>query len=341
MSSILFSTGMQKTQIFQKSSALSDRFGRRIDYLRISITDRCNLRCIYCMPPEGIELFEKNQILTFEEMERFSRIAVNLGVRKIKLTGGEPLVRKGIMRFIASLKEIDGLDDLSLTTNGIFLEDLADDLKASGLNRVNVSLDSLDNKRYGEMTRGGDLSRVLRGINKALEVGFIVKINTVVLDGLIEREILKLIEFGKERNIEVRFIEFMPLCGNGWKRNYFIPLVDTKKKIGQRYKLTPLGNNGVADRYGIDGGGIIGFITPVSEPFCSHCSRLRLIARGTLRPCLFSSLEINIFPLLRNQASHEEIEKFIQKAVYMKPEWNPVLRGVEDPKKVFIRNIGG
>jgi cyclic pyranopterin phosphate synthase len=332
---------MQKPQVFQRDPTISDRFGRKIDYLRISITDRCNLRCVYCMPPEGIELFERDRILTFEEMERFSRVAVNLGVRKIKLTGGEPLVRKGVVSFIASLKEIEGLEDLSLTTNGIFLEDLAEDLKASGLDRVNISLDSLDQERYREITRGGDLKRVLRGINKALEIGLKVKINTVVLDNLSEREIFDLIEFGRERDIEVRFIDFMPLCGNGWNRDYFVPIADTKEKIERKYKLTRLCNDGVADRYSLDGGGIIGFITSVSEPFCSNCSRLRLTARGTLRPCLFSSLEINIYPLLRNRASDEEIEKAIQKAVYMKPEWNPVLKGTENPEKIFIRNVGG
>ncbi|MBI2485982.1 MAG: hypothetical protein HYW01_03310, partial [Deltaproteobacteria bacterium] len=135
--------------------------------------------------------------------------------------------------------------------------------------------------------------------------------------------------------------EFMPLCGTGWKKDCFVPLSSIKKKIEQRYKLTHIGNNDVADRYSIDARGIVGFITTISEPFCSNCSRLRLTSRGTLRPCLFSSLEINIFPLLRNQASDEEIEKFIQKTVYMKPESNPVLSGFEDPKKVFIRNIGG
>src|SRR4030067_864095 len=160
------------------ANSFSDRFGRKIDYLRISVTDRCNLRCVYCMPPEGIELFEKNEILTLEEMERFSRVAINLGVRKIKLTGGEPLVRKGIVDFIASISKIEGLEDLSLTTNGIF----------------------------------------------------------------------ELIEFGKEKGIEVRFIEFMPLCGNGWNRDYFIPIVDVKKKIEQMYKLTNLTNHGVGDR---------------------------------------------------------------------------------------------
>jgi cyclic pyranopterin phosphate synthase len=331
---------MSEVRVFQKPQILSDRFGRNIDYLRISVTDRCNLRCVYCMPPEGIELFEKERILTFEEMERFSRIAVSLGIRRIKLTGGEPLVRKGVVNFIASLRRIDGLEDISLTTNGIFLEELADDLMASGLNRVNVSMDSLDSERYREITRGGDLSKVLRGIDKALEVGFKVKINTVVMKGLSEGEIFGLIEFGKKRGIEVRFIEFMPLCGNGWKRDYFIPLADVRKKIERRYGLSHLGNNGVADRYDIDGG-VIGFITPISEPFCSNCSRLRLTAKGTLRPCLFSSLEINIFPLLRGGASEEEIKKAIRKTVYMKPQWNPVLSGAEDPKKIFVRNIGG
>src|SRR4030065_2809085 len=258
------------------ASSFSDRFGRKIDYLRISVTDRCNLRCVYCMPPEGIELFEKNEILTFEEMERFSRVAINLGVRKIKLTGGEPLVRKGIVDFIASLSKIEGLEDLSLTTNGIFLEGFAEDLKASGLNRVNVSLDSLDPKRYGEITRGGNLRSVLCGINQALKVGFKVKVNTVVLGGLSEKEIFELIEFGKEKGIEVRFIEFMPLCGNGWNREYFIPIVDVKKKIEQMYKLTNLKNDGGGDRYKNNGGGVVGFITTISEPFCSSCSRLRL-----------------------------------------------------------------
>jgi len=332
---------MQEPQVFQRDSTIVDRFGRKIDYLRISVTDRCNLKCIYCMPPEGIELFQRDRMLTFEEMERFSRIAINLGVKKIKLTGGEPLVRKGIADFIASLRKIEGLEDLSLTTNGTFLEDLADELKASGIVRINVSLDSLDHERYREITRGGDLNRVLRGINKALEVGFKVKINTVVLSSLSEKEIFHLIEFGRDKNLEVRFIEFMPLCGNGWRRDFFAPITYIKSKIEQRYRLSDLDNNGVAVRYAIDGGGIIGFITSVSEPFCSNCSRLRLTARGTLRPCLFSSLEINIFPLLRTGAPDMEIVRAIGKAVYMKPAWNPVLRGTEDPKKVFIRNIGG
>ncbi len=320
---------------------LSDRFGRVVDYLRVSVTDRCNLRCIYCMPPDGIRLFRRERILTFEEMVRFSRVAVGLGVRRIKVTGGEPLVRRGVVGFIASLRGIKGLEDLSITTNGVFLGELAGELKRSGLDGVNVSLDSLDPERYRVITRGGDLGRVIEGIDRALGEGLRVKINTVIVSGISDSEVFRLIEFGRERGIEVRFIEFMPLCGDGWSRGAFIPLLDIRRKIEERYKLFPLKSEGVASCYGIEGGGVIGFITPISEPFCSGCSRLRLTARGTLRPCLFSSVEVDIFGLLRGGASDGEIEEAIRRVVYMKPKWNPVLSGVEDPRKVFIRNIGG
>ncbi len=294
------------------------------------------------MPPEGIELFENKHILTFEEMERFSRVAVNLGVRKIKVTGGEPLVRRGVVNFIASLSKIEGLEDLSITTNGVLLEVLAEDLKEAGLDRINVSVDSLDYERFREITRGGDLNKVKRGIRKALETGFMVKINTVVLEGLSDNEIITLVEFGKESGIEIRFIEFMPLCGNGSNNNgYFAPISVVKEKIAKKYNIQYLESNGVADRYGIDGGGTIGFITTMSKPFCSSCSRLRLTAIGTLRPCLFSTLEVNIFKLLRGKAPEKEIVKAISKAIYLKPRLNPVLSGIEKPNEVLIRNVGG
>ena len=294
------------------------------------------------MPPEGIGLFEKKHILTFEEMERFSRIAVNLGVRKIKVTGGEPLARSGVVKFIASLSKIEGLEDLSITTNGILLEVLAEDLKEAGLDRINVSVDSLDYESFREITRGGDVNKVKRGITKALEMGFKVKINTVVLDYLSEDEIIKLIEYGNEWGLEVRFIEFMPLCGNGWNNDHVIPLSEVEEIIEKRYELAYLGNNGVTDRYSIDDGkGTIGFIRTMSKPFCSSCSRLRLTARGSLRPCLFSSLQVNIFELLRKQAPDGDIVKAIKKAVYLKPAWNPVLSGNEVSTNVLIRNVGG
>ncbi len=294
------------------------------------------------MPPEGIELFKKKHILTFEEMERFSRIAVNLGVRKIKVTGGEPLARSGVVKFIASLSKIEGLEDLSITTNGILLEVLAEDLKEAGLDRINVSVDSLDYESFREITRGGDVNKVKRGITKALEMGFKVKINTVVLDYLSEDEIIKLIEYGNEWGLEVRFIEFMPLCGNGWNNDRVIPLSEVEEIIEKRYELAYLGNNGVTDRYSIDDGkGTIGFIRTMSKPFCSSCSRLRLTARGSLRPCLFSSLQVNTFELLRQHAPDGDIVKAIKKAVYLKPAWNPVLSGNEVSTNVLIRNVGG
>nr|NIQ17174.1 radical SAM protein [Candidatus Dadabacteria bacterium] len=208
--------------------------------------------------------------------------------------------------------------------------------------RVNVSLDSLDPERYNTITRGGDLNKVKNGVKKALELGFKVKINTVVLKDLTENEIITLVEFGNEHGIEIRFIEFMPLCGNSWNNEYFVPISTVKEKIEKRYNIKYLVSDGVTDRYSIiDGDGKIGFITTMSEPFCSSCSRLRLTARGTLRPCLFSSLEVNVFKLLREERPDEEIENLIKKSVYLKPEWNPVLSGYENPSNVFIRNVGG
>jgi GTP 3',8-cyclase len=324
------------------NNKLIDNYQRRISYSRIPVTDRCNLRCIYCMPPEGIELFEKKHILTFEEMVRFSRIAVNLGMKKIKITGGKPLVRRGVVDLIASLSKIGGLEDLSITTNGILLEDSVYELWESGLRRINVSLDTLDYEKYKEITRGGDVNKVKKGIRKALEAGFKVKVNTVVLDYLSEDEIIKLIEFGNEWGLEVRFIEFMPLCGNGWNNDHVIPLSEVEEIIENRYELLYLGNNGVADRYSIDDGkGTIGFIRTMSKPFYSSYSRLRLTSRGSLRPCLFSSLQVNIFELLRKQAPDRDIVKSIKKAIYLKPAWNPVLSGNEVSTNVLIRNVGG
>jgi cyclic pyranopterin phosphate synthase len=293
------------------------------------------------MPPEGIEHFDKNHILTFEEMERFTNIAATLGVRKVKLTGGEPLIRKGIAEFIGSLQRIEGICDISITTNGSFLESMACELWEAGLRRINVSLDSLNEERYREITRGGDLRGVLCGIDKALGLGFRVKTNTVVLKDLSDSDVLHIIEFGRERGIEVRFIEFMPLCGSGWKMDYFLPLSSLKKRIEDIYKLYRVPSDGVAELYEIEGGGKVGFIKTISEPFCSGCSRLRLTARGGLKPCLFSMLEVNVFSLLRGGASRDEIVRAIGKAVYLKPKWNPVLAGKERADRTFIRNIGG
>ena len=268
---------------------LIDKYGRKIEYLRISVTDRCNLSCLYCVPPEGLKLVPKEKLLTFEEIFRVAKIAVDLGVQKIKLTGGEPLARKGIVELIRKLSEIPELEDLSLTTNGIFLSNLAEKLFQAGLKRVNVSVDSLRPESFRQITGGGDLSKVLLGIDKAQNLGMKVKVNTVALRGLNDGEILDFVEFSQTRKFEVRFIEFMPLCGNGWSQNLFMPLNEIKDLIGSFYTLQPTDGNGVATVYEIEGGRI-GFIPTLSEPFCSGCSRIRLTSWGGIRPCLFSNI---------------------------------------------------
>ncbi len=320
---------------------LIDRYGRKIDYLRISVTDRCNLSCIYCIPPDGFQLIPKENILTLEEIFRVAKIVIGLGVRKIKLTGGEPLARKGIIELVAKLAKIPALDDLSLTTNGIFLTHLADQLFQAGLKRVNVSVDSLNPERFKKITRGGDISKVLSGIDKALALGMRVKINTVALRGLNGTEIIDFVKFSQTKKVEVRFIEFMPLCGNGWNLNLFIPLNQIKEIIAKSYRLTPVQKNGIATVYKIDDGGIIGFIPTMTEPFCSECSRIRLTSWGTIRPCLFSNLEYNLLPILRDGLPDEKIEEVILKATESKPKFNPYLEGKEETKKILMRNVGG
>ncbi len=320
---------------------LIDKYGRKIDYLRISVTDRCNLSCLYCIPPEGIKLVAKEKLLTFEEILRVAKITVGLGVQKIKLTGGEPLARKGIVELIRKLSEIPELEDLSLTTNGILLSSLAEKLFQAGLKRVNVSVDSLQPDRFREITGGGELSKVLLGIDKAQNLGIKVKINTVALRGWNEGEILDFVEFFQTRKIEVRFIEFMPLCGNGWNQKLFIPLNKVKEIIAKSYTLKLTDGNGVATVYEIEDGGRIGFIPTLSEPFCSGCSRIRLTSWGGIRPCLFSNIEYRILPLLREGSPDEKIGEAILKAVQAKPQSNPYLAQKTETKEIFMRNVGG
>ncbi len=320
---------------------LIDGHGRKIDYLRISITDRCNLSCIYCVPPEGFQLIPKENLLTLEEIYRVANIAVGLGVKKIKLTGGEPLVRKKILELVAELTQIPELEDLSLTTNGIFLSHFAEKLSQAGLKRVNVSVDSLVPQRFKQITRGGDLAKVLLGIEKAQQLGLKVKINSVALKGINETEILDFVKFSQTKKLEVRFIEFMPLSGNGWKSKLFIPLSQIKETITRSYRLTPLQMNGVAAVYKLDEGGRIGFIPTMTEPFCSGCSRIRLTSWGGIRPCLFSNLEYDLLPSLRKGLPDERIVQIILQAVGAKPRLNPYLDGKEMTEKIWMRNIGG
>lgn len=320
---------------------LIDKYGRKIEYLRISVTDRCNLSCLYCIPPEGLKLVPKEKLLTFEEILRVAKITVGLGVRRVKLTGGEPLARKGIAELIQELSEIPELEDLSLTTNGIFLSSLAEKLFQAGLKRVNVSVDSLKPDRFREITGGGELSKVLLGIDKAQNLGMKVKVNIVALRGLNDHEILDFVEFSQTRKIEVRLIEFMPLCGNGWNQKLFKPLNEVREIIDKSYTLKPTEKNGVATVYEIKNGGRIGFIPTLSEQFCSGCSRIRLTSWGGIRPCLFSNLEYRILPLLRDGSPDEIIAEAILKAVQAKPQSNPYLAQKTETKEIFMRNVGG
>jgi len=306
-------------------NGLTDRYRRTIDYMRISVTDRCNLRCIYCMPPEGISPMEHREVLRYEEIVRVLRVAAGIGVRKIRITGGEPLVRKNIPHLIRLIRDIDGISDLSLTTNGALLEKYAAELAAAGLDRVNVSLDSLKSERYREITRGGDIDAVFRGIEAVEKTGLVpVKINMVPIRGLNDDEIMDFARMTLRSPHQVRFIEFMPIGRQDlWKPERFIPAEEIRSIVERTGRLNPvkLRKSGPARYFKFDGAaGVIGFISPLSNHFCGECNRLRLTADGKLRPCLFSETEIDLKPALRSEAPDNEIERLIKLSIEVKPE---------------------
>ncbi len=320
---------------------LVDPFGRIIDYLRISVTDRCNFRCLYCYPPSGVKLTPPSQLLGCDEFVRLARVAVGLGVRKIKLTGGEPLLYGNIVPLVARLATLPGLADLSVTTNGSLLRRLALPLREAGLRRVNLSLDSLRPERFARISRGGDLGEILGAFDEARTLGFDVKINTVALKGWNADELHDFVRFAEERRVEVRFIEFMPLCGKGSDPDLFLSARAMQDRLRERYSLRAIESDGVATRFVTDTGARIGFIPTISEPFCGDCRRMRLTAWGTLRPCLFSNREVNLKPLLAAGADDDALRTAFLCAVGAKPERNAVLFGDENPGRLRIRSIGG
>lgn len=304
---------------------LRDKFERVIDYLRISITDRCNLRCVYCMPEKGVRLFEHRDILSYEEIIRIVGIAASLGVRKIRLTGGEPLARKNILILIAALKAIKGIEDISLTTNGILLEKYAAGLAGAGLDRVNVSLDTLQPDKYREISRGGDIRPVLRGIDAAEDAGLLpVKINMVPIRHINDNEIAGFALMTIRTPRHVRFIEFMPIGARDlWSNDRYISTDEIRKSAEEIGRLTPVRfrKTGPARYFRFDNApGVIGFISALTHHFCGDCNRLRLTADGKLRPCLFSETEIDLKPALRNQSSDSELERLLRLAIEVKPE---------------------
>ena len=310
-------------------SELRDRFFRTIDYLRISITDRCNLRCLYCMPSEGICPATHKDILRYEEIARIAKIAVRLGVRKIRLTGGEPLTRRNISYLIASIKNIQGIKDLSMTTNGIFLEKSARKIAEAGLDRVNVSLDSLDSERYRQITRGGDLGSVMKGLEAAGQAGLKpIKINMVPIRGINDDEIASFARMTIDTEYQVRFIECMPSANiDFWSPDKYMTTDEIKKIIEPIGTLMPvrIRRNGPSKYFRFKGAkGVIGFISALTHHFCNDCNRLRLTADGKLRPCLFSETEIDLKSALRLGASDDEIERLLRLSIELKPEGHKI-----------------
>ena len=327
-----------------------DAYNRPISYLRISITDRCNLRCVYCMPPKGVPWRPHEEILRYEEIETIVHAAAEIGIGKIRLTGGEPLVRPDVVELVRKLAHIPGIDDLAMTTNGILLAQYAADLAAAGLRRVNVSLDTLRPARFQRITRLGRLEEVLAGIETAWRAGLEpVKINTVVMRGMNDDEVVELARQTMEAGWNVRFIELMPvgngvLVAGGW-RERVVTAAEVREKIkavlGELKPARMPTGNGPARYYRLPGAkGTLGFITPISEHFCYHCNRLRLTADGHLRPCLLSDREIDLRTPLRRGASVEEIKKLLRHTIAVKPLEHHLNRR-EKPENRVMSEIGG
>lgn len=303
---------------------LQDVLGRRITNLRVSLTDRCNLRCRYCMPAEGVEFIDHAQILRYEEIERIIAIATQLGISKVRLTGGEPLVRKGVIDFARRLGRLTDLKKLSLTTNGILLSQYAVALREAGVGYLNISLDTLKKEKFHNITRFEQLDTVLDGIRIAKKAGFsVIKVNVVSVRGFNDDELFDFVNFADKYDLVVRFIEYMPFSGNGWHQGGFLPSQELKERLEAHYTLLPLHDDpsAPAKTYEIPGHrGSIGFISSVSESFCHLCNRLRLTADGCLRPCLHGDIEIDLKGPMRRGAADQDIAALFCEAVEKKPK---------------------
>ena len=303
---------------------LHDAHGRRIADLRVSVTDRCNFRCQYCMPADGLPWLDRADILSFEEIERLVHLMAEMGVHDVRLTGGEPLVRRDFPRLVAMLERVEGVDDLSLTTNGYLLERDADALVSAGIGRVNVSIDSLQRDRFFQMTRRDALPQVLRGLDALAAHPEVhpIKVNAVAMRGFTEEEALPFAEFARSTAFQVRFIEFMPLdADRSWQPDAVLTGEELRRIIHAAHPLEerPREPSSTARVFAFaDGRGEIGFVNPVSEPFCDDCNRIRLTAEGMLRTCLFSMHEIDLRAPLREGASDAELEGLIRDAVWRK-----------------------
>lgn len=312
-------------------SELVDMFSRTISYLRLSLTDRCNLRCVYCMPVDnagGLEVLQHEDLLSYEELLRIVRLVVGMGMNKIRLTGGEPLVRRGVMGFIENLSQIDGLDEIRLTTNGVLLHEKAEGLCRAGIRKLNISLDTMRPERFRKITGADFFHKVWQGIETAERLGFDVKLNVVAMKGVNDDEFVDFARLAVEKPYQVRFIEFMPVGDKStWNEASYISSTDLKKLIGEIGALEPLPGSrmdGPARVYSLttDDGlkGKIGFISPISHHFCDTCNRLRLTSAGKLRACLLNDRETDLKTLLRSGARDDEIKGLIRQTILDKPK---------------------
>jgi cyclic pyranopterin phosphate synthase len=307
---------------------LLDSFGRVHNNLRISVTDRCNLRCTYCMPEE-VTFMDRGELLTFEEITRFVRVAVTLGIDKVRLTGGEPLMRRDLAVLVRMLHEVEGIRDLGLTTNGVLLAEHAQALYDAGLRRINISLDTLNPERFRQLARRDGLEQVIAGILAAKKAGFDpVKVNAVSIRGITEHEVLPLARFAREHGLEMRFIEYMPIGADHWEREkvYFAhEILEQLETIAPLVPAEDYDPRAPAMEFQYaDGGGRVGIIASVSRPFCMRCNRVRLTADGKLRNCLFALDEVDVKGLLRGQATPEELAEVIRKNVADKWEGHEI-----------------
>lgn len=324
---------------------LIDSHGREINYLRLSVTDRCNLRCTYCMPPEGVKRFDHSEILSYEELHRIASAAVSIGVRKIRITGGEPLVRRGITGFLASLAKIPGLERLVLTTNGTLLPEMAHELRAAGVESLNISLDSLNAATFATMTRGGELQRVLEGIETSLAVGFrYIKVNVVVIRGVNDHEIDDFARLTLTSPLRIRFIEYMPTVAEpGWEQKV-VSGSEILSRLGEQFRLEEEFSDtfsGPAKCYRIPGGmGGVGVITPLSCHFCSSCNRIRVTSRGLAKSCLFDNGSVDLKPYLA-EGDAAPLCAALRSVVAQKPERHRLVDEKPEPGRIQMVSIGG
>ncbi|MCP4605796.1 MAG: GTP 3',8-cyclase MoaA [Proteobacteria bacterium] len=303
------------------SGRLVDRYRRKINYLRLSITDRCNLRCFYCMPLKGVEKLPHGEILSYEEFLEVARTAVSLGVNKVRVTGGEPLIKRGAVKLVRDIAALSGVKTVAMTTNGTRLEKYADVLKEAGLKRINISLDSLNSDVYRKITRGGDLTAALRGIDSAQKIGFPIKINAVLIKELNSGEIDRFVQFAIEKGVEVRFIEQMTFEDEG----PFVPQDEVLARLRTHHRVIELPGETESPHirlFDCDGARI-GFISPRSHPFCTGCNKLRLTPNGYLRACLASKEHVDMRTVLRRPHTAKDVRRAIQAAVSLKPQTGP------------------